>query len=186
VCGCDGKTYASTCDAQMASTNVRGMGGCACGGIGNAKCASGQYCQLPTGMCTMPNPSGTCVDVPAGTCSPFSSPVCGCDGKTYTNACEAAKAQVNVAATGLCPCGGPGGVASCAGTEYCSYNPAMVGLCLIPGQLGVCEPRPTTCPAVNAPVCGCDGTDYQNACEAAKAGTAVAIASKCPAPDAGI
>jgi len=133
----------------------------------------------------MPNPSGTCAVLPSS-CSTFSSPVCGCDGKTYVNACTAAQTKVSVAATGLCPCGGAGGV-TCAATEFCSYGlgTTTTVTCLTPGALGSCEPRPTSCIAVYAPSCGCDGVTYENPCEAAKAGTSVALGGACPQPDGG-
>ncbi len=184
VCGCDGKTYDSRCAAQAAGTSVNTVGPCPCGGTGNASCEQGLYCQLPTGACTMPDPAGTCVAVPTS-CSPFSSPVCGCDGHSYANACVAAQAQVSIAAVGLCACGGPGGVA-CAATEFCSYTSSTAGGCLTPGTLGVCEPRPTSCATVLSPVCGCDGNTYDNSCVAALAGTGVALTAACPSPDGGV
>jgi len=49
---------------------------------------------------------------------------------------------------------------------------------------GVCAARPEMCPRIFAPVCGCDGADYPNACEAARAGASVASDGMC-APPAG-
>ncbi len=184
VCGCDGNTYASRCAAEEAGTSVQAVGACPCGGASAAACAQGTYCQLPTGACTLPSPAGTCATVPTS-CSAASSPVCGCDGHSYDSACAAAKAQVSVFAAGRCPCGGPGGVA-CAATEFCSYySSATTGACLTPGALGVCEPKPASCPSVVSPVCGCDGNTYENPCLAALAGTSAALLTACPALDAG-
>lgn len=183
VCGCDGKQYQSSCEAARAGVSVAAAGTCptsACGGIQALACADPTtYCQFPLGTCTSADPSGTCAAVPAS-CSTFSSPVCGCDGHTYANACEAAKAKVSVASAGPCSCGGPGGV-TCAADEFCSYGTSTTaGSCLTPDSLGSCEPRPTTCVGVISTVCGCDGNTYANPCEAAKAGWAVALTGACP------
>lgn len=44
---------------------------------------------------------GVCAARPRA-CTAVVSPVCGCDGKTYRNACEAARAGVSVRSTGSC------------------------------------------------------------------------------------
>lgn len=46
-------------------------------------------------------------------------------------------------------------------------------------QFGVCRPRPEVCREVYLPVCGCNGEDYGNACEAAAGGTDVAYVGVC-------
>ncbi len=95
VCGCDNQTYGSRCDAQKAGVSVLSTGACPCGGADNTSCKpSTYYCQIPTGSCTTPSPLGTCVEIPSATeCTSFSTPVCGCDSKTYPNACQAALAK---------------------------------------------------------------------------------------------
>ncbi len=179
VCGCDGKTYDSRCAASLAGVGIATTGACSCGGPGNTKCETGKYCNYAVGTCAGANPAGTCASPPK-TCQPFSSPVCGCDGKTYDNACEAAKAQTGLySATTACPCGGPNN-AKCASDEYCEFG--MIGTCLGANPTGVCKVKPTSCTGVSSSVCGCDGMPYDNACEAAKAGTSVAANGSCVIP----
>jgi hypothetical protein len=36
-------------------------------------------------------------------CADIFNPVCGCDGQTYPNACEAAASQVGILDLGACP-----------------------------------------------------------------------------------
>ncbi len=72
-----------------------------CGGIGGITCRPGEFCELPDGSCCC-DFFGTCTTIPGG-CPAVFAPVCGCDGVTYGNRCEAARASVSVDYTG--PCG---------------------------------------------------------------------------------
>jgi hypothetical protein len=104
VCGCDGKTYANLCEASKASVSVLSNGPCPCGGPDQIQCAVGEYCLLAAGGCLTPYPAGVCTTPPgAGTCSKVKSPVCGCDGKNYDNACFAAVAGQSVSLNAVCP-----------------------------------------------------------------------------------
>jgi hypothetical protein len=67
----------------------------ACGGPEKITCNSALYCQLPAGQCSSPDTAGTCVRAP-DFCMRVSRPVCGCNGKTYVNECEARKARVAI------------------------------------------------------------------------------------------
>ena len=123
VCGCDGKTYANGCVAARAGTSVAHQGACAplaC--TSNSDCAAGSFCQKPTGACAG---TGTCAPEPQ-LCPDIFNPVCGCDGKTYSNACAASAAGASVGSTGACPpvqtCGGFLGT-PCPGGGKCVDDP---------------------------------------------------------------
>jgi hypothetical protein len=96
VCGCDGTTYTSACEAQMAGVSIATFAACATSSCTPA-CGPTEYCATPSGMC---DAQGTCMPRPMGLCG--GSPVCGCDGNNYASECDAAKAGTNVAQSGTC------------------------------------------------------------------------------------
>jgi hypothetical protein len=167
VCGCDGVTYSNLCYAAAAGVNVDHLGECVqvCGGFAGLPCDDGEYCNLGVGHCCCDH-LGVCEPIPQA-CPDVWDPVCGCDGVTYGNACEAAAAGVSIDHVGSCGqvCGGFAWIPCDNPNEYCNLG---VGHCCCDFQ-GVCEPIPDACPEIYDPVCGCDGVTYDNACFAAAA-----------------
>ena len=73
-----------------------------CGGIAGIQCPAGFFCQQDAGQCLeVLDGAGTCQQKPE-MCTQDYTPVCGCDGQTYSNACVAASAGVSVAIEGEC------------------------------------------------------------------------------------
>jgi len=133
-------------------------------------CESDEYCffadcALETGFCKF-KPTE---------CPDIWDPVCGCDQKTYGNACLAGMQGESIDHWGACQgqscmdlldCPDPDGM-------YCLRNP---GECALPG---ICMLRPDSCPEVLDPVCACNGATYESACWAAMAGVSAAYDGDC-------
>lgn len=145
-----------------------------CGALIALACEQDQMCALPVGSCDNPDARGSCVSIP-GLCPKILAPVCGCDGVTYTNGCEAMRAGVNLAYERAC---GPflcGGVENlpCGQNQYCAAADCE--------SIGFCVDRPESCEGpFGTPVCGCDRNTYESSCAAHLAGVTILANNACP------
>ncbi len=156
---------------------------------GPTTCPIGQSCcNESCGICTDPGvgcPAIACASdggtppVDSGPGEPCGAVTCG-DGLVCCNpSCGICTPPGGSCITLECDrtCGGRGGDGTeCTGAEYCAYDG---GGCGYADGTGHCLPRPDACPDDCPGVCGCDGNDYCNACDAAAIGVDVYHEGSC-------
>jgi hypothetical protein len=200
VCGCDGRTYVNICVAHSHGVSPRHAGQCSatpgaavgsCGPGGAVEtCSQGFFCKYDEAQyCGEVSGPGECTRAPT-VCTKEWAPVCGCDGRNYSNDCVAYSHGASIRHRGLCQdaaqaaagavgakCGAPGH-GGCATGLFCRYTPQAK--CGSADKPGTCQARPQACTADYDPVCGCDGNTYSNACSAHAAGVSIKQRGACP------
>jgi hypothetical protein len=144
-------------------------------------CPSGTFCFIGPTDCASPVPEGFCTDI-SEICTKASVPVCGCNNKTYDNACLASQAGQAIASMSACaaaPCGASSEV--CPKGQVCQFP--NIGICPGQGVTGSCVTPLTSCGDALSLVCGCDGKTYDNLCEMQQAGASELTPGGCPCLD---
>lgn len=187
VCTRNGETFLNACDAECRGELVAYAGRC------QAECPVMEDCALDCevfGRDEAGCPTCACLQ---GVCTNEREPVCGANGVTYNNPCEAERAGVEVVFEDVCPplCRHP---RDCPGgllcrplggrDELCEQEARCAGVCVLPetpGELlcdsdqacwpgfgceeGVCV-LGCNCSPIYNPVCGANGETYLNSCVA--------------------
>ena len=165
--GCNSCTCNASAKWDCTQINCSGSAAGKTCGYFQGGCASTQYCAfVPADSCSDGDAPSVCLERPAS-CTGDDAKVCGCDGRDYTNRCEAARAGTGLRTGGTCS-----SFARCADTSACradEYCPAG----------GFCVKRPLGCVNELDRVCGKNGVEYGNRCLAAQAGVDVRNSGAC-------
>lgn len=93
--------YAAVMLATSATYSMAAVGGI-CGGIMGTQCDANEWCSYTAeNVCGVADQTGICKPRPE-VCTADFMPVCGCNGVTYSNACQAHVAGESVAYVGTC------------------------------------------------------------------------------------
>uniref|UniRef100_A0A3Q3XBV2 Agrin n=1 Tax=Mola mola TaxID=94237 RepID=A0A3Q3XBV2_MOLML len=155
LCASDGQTYPSEC--AMTSTGMQK-------GIRLRRIHGGQECKdecLYNAVCLVEQLNARCSCDPIE-CDGTYKPVCGKDGRTYTNDC--ARRKEECLSKALIPVKHPGpcdlSIPSPCLDKMCDHG----AVCVVKNDEPVCE-CPEACPQTSDPVCGSDGHSYGSPCE---------------------
>lgn len=104
-CGSNPNNFESLSECQQTCEPER----TSCGGFAGLACEDNSYCDYEADQCGGADGVGLCRPRPTA-CDDVLDPVCGCDGRSYGNACLAAQAGFDVI----------GGDVLCAGVATCT------------------------------------------------------------------
>merc|ERR1739848_789537 len=160
-------------------------------GSGDTSCSTEQFCHMTDGKChnlaRSEKVGGRC-KTPAMMCTMHIEPVCGCNGKTFSNACQANSARMSIAHEGMCNpeeeeeeeqeeeeeeepkaqsdcevASNGRSDTSCGTKKFCRLETgACSKLSRVEKGGGLCVTAPEVCTMHMEPVCGCDGITYAN------------------------
>ena len=127
VCGCDGETYVSDCQANLNGVDFSSRGACGgeetiCGGFLGQTCADDEYCEYEDeANCGIADQSGVCRPRPGDCTYASPDPVCGCDGVTYVSDCQANLNGVDFRSRGACESTGDCRTDGCEEGRECQF-----------------------------------------------------------------
>ncbi|XP_056240749.1 agrin isoform X2 [Seriola aureovittata] len=168
LCASDGETYSSEC-AMTAKGMQKGI---KLRKIHAGQCRRLEQCKedcLFNAVCLIEQLSARCSCDPIE-CDGTYKPVCGKDGRTYTNDCMRRKAEclskalIPMKHRGPCDLN----VRSPCLDKVCDHG----AVCVVKNDEPVCE-CPEACPQTSDPVCGSDGHSYGSPCEMRAMGCAL-------------
>jgi hypothetical protein len=131
-----------------------------CGGQAGKTCGPREYCAYDGGiaLCGAADATAVCLPRPSA-CNLSYEPVCGCDGKTYPNACAAARDGTGVLYDG--PCSPPGTTFELA-TQQAQPSASWPWSCETPASCDIDDLKSRSC--IPNCVCvwpeGCPCCDY--------------------------